>query len=159
MLLRYLTRTHTLVESSSILVCSAMKRTQKQDLCTSGGQAECEKAGFRSTGLLLLSDSSSADSDCITSAGPWIWQLPLSGPPSTKLHIKVEKEAMKSPVCLIKHGTMKVGEEWRYNSTHSYQHCINHDTMKVGRSGGITPRILISTALITIPWRWGGVEV
>lgn len=75
------------MESSSILVCSAMKRTQKQDLCTSGGQLECEKAGLRSTGLLLLSDSSSVDSDCITTAGPWIWQLPLNGPPSTKLHM------------------------------------------------------------------------
>jgi len=30
----------TLVESSSILVCSAIKRTQMQDLCTSGGQRE-----------------------------------------------------------------------------------------------------------------------
>lgn len=87
--LYHLIGAHTLVESSNIFVCSAMKRTQKQDLCTSGGQVECENAGFRSTGLLLLSDSSSADSDCSTTAGPWIWQLPLSGPPSIKLHMDI----------------------------------------------------------------------
>lgn len=43
----------TFVESSSILVCSAMNRTQKQLRCTSVEQTECEKAGCLNAGLLM----------------------------------------------------------------------------------------------------------
>lgn len=45
-------------------MCSAMKRTQMQDLCTSGGQRECEKAGgLRSTGLLTSSMPASPETE------------------------------------------------------------------------------------------------
>jgi len=82
----------TLVDSSNMRVCSAMKRTQKQVLWTSGGQFVCENAGLLSTGL--LSSLSSATPGPITESmgggvstrggepggGPWIWQLPRRDP-------------------------------------------------------------------------------
>lgn len=82
----------TLVDSSSMRVCSAMKRTQKQVLWTSGGQFVCENAGLLSTGL--LSSPSSTTPGPITESmgggvstsggepggGPWIWQLPCRDP-------------------------------------------------------------------------------
>lgn len=84
----------TFVESSSNLVCSAINRTQKQLLCISGGQLECENAGLFITGLLMppepLSPSgscgNSSDSECGIGMGPWIWQLPPNGPVLLKLH-------------------------------------------------------------------------
>lgn len=82
----------TLVDSSSMRVCSAMKRTQKQVLWTSGGQFVCENAGLLSTGL--LSSVSAGRPGPITESmgggvstsggepggGPWIWQLPCRDP-------------------------------------------------------------------------------
>lgn len=82
------------MESSSIFVCSAMNLTQKQDLCTSCGHTEWEKAGFFSIGLLISSSlplmamparpggERSSESDWI---GPWIWQLPPKSGPSARL--------------------------------------------------------------------------
>lgn len=67
----------TFVESSSIFVCSAIKRTQKQDLCISGGHLECENAGLRNTGD-LIPDSSSPETVRSSlslggiAIGPWI---------------------------------------------------------------------------------------
>lgn len=78
----------TFVESSNNFVCSAMKRTQKQLRCTSGGQCECENAGLFITGLLMPPEpfpqsgscDNSSDSECGIGMGPWIWQLPPNGP-------------------------------------------------------------------------------
>lgn len=54
----YIIKYQTLVESSSILVCSAMKRTQKHVLCTSGGHEEWLKPGGGSgTGLSVSSSA------------------------------------------------------------------------------------------------------
>lgn len=90
----------TLVESSSILVCSAMKRTQMQDLCTSGGQRECEKVGgLRITGLLTSSmpaspaterSSHSVRNGSGGKGGPWIRQLPPNLAPSVRLKSEYE---------------------------------------------------------------------
>lgn len=66
-------RIYTFVESSNILVCSAINRTQKHDLCISGGQRECENAGFLRTGLLMSPSPEtvrSSDSDCGMVTGP-----------------------------------------------------------------------------------------
>lgn len=66
-----------------------MNLMQKQDLWISGGQLECEKAGFRNIGLFIppvsLSIAGSSASGVGRSTGPWIWQLPPKGPPSAKL--------------------------------------------------------------------------
>lgn len=72
----YFQSSFTLVESSNIFVCSAINRTQKHDLWISGGQFECEKAGFRITGLFipvsLSIPGSSSVSGLGTRTGPWI---------------------------------------------------------------------------------------
>lgn len=94
----------TFVESSSIFVCSAMKRTHMQDLWTSGGQFECEKAGgVRSTGLLTSSMAAapvrSSHSGCKGNGGmggPCIRQLPPNRAPSVKLIKKKEKKKKKN---------------------------------------------------------------
>lgn len=95
-LIRYI----TLVESSIILVCSAMKRTQMHDLCISGGHLECEKvAEGRSIGLLessrtllagaasgpICRSSQSACSGRRGRLGPWMRQLPPKRAPSVRL--------------------------------------------------------------------------
>lgn len=78
------------MESSCILVCSAIKRTQKQLRWTLGGHLLWENAGLLSIGLLMpeggpISKSGTAvkssDSECGTGGiGPCIWQLPPKGP-------------------------------------------------------------------------------
>lgn len=86
----------TLVESSNILVCSAMKRTQMQDLWTSGGQRECEKVGgLRSAVFLTSSLAASPETERSShsvcngrnggNGGPWIKQLPPNLAPSVRL--------------------------------------------------------------------------
>lgn len=82
----------TFVESSWSFVCSAIKRTQKQLLCISGGQCWCENAGLLIMGLLMPSHplssgklDKSSDSDCVNGIGPCIWQLPPNGPVPVRL--------------------------------------------------------------------------
>lgn len=84
----------TFVESSNILVCSAINLTQKQLRWTSMGQLECENDGCLKTGLLMpdgtavsaaVDNDNSSDSECGTAKGPWIWQLPPNGPVPDRL--------------------------------------------------------------------------
>lgn len=86
----------TFVESSCSFVCSAIKRTQKQLLCISGGQCWCENAGLLIMGLLMPSHplssgklDKSSDSDCVNGIGPCIWQLPPNGPVPVKLRMNI----------------------------------------------------------------------
>lgn len=87
----------TFVESSTILVCSAIKRTQKHDLCTSRGHLEWLKPGLEINGGLLiplcessvpLSRDSAMSSEPVAGVdpmGPWIWHVLPNGPPSARL--------------------------------------------------------------------------
>lgn len=87
----------TLVESSCILVCSAINRTQKQLRCTLGGHFEWEKAGLFNIGLFIpvfpISKSGTAvkssELECVSwGNGPCTWQLPPKGPVLVRLNFK-----------------------------------------------------------------------
>lgn len=88
---------HTFVESSCILVCSAINRTQKQLRCTLGGHFEWEKAGLFNIGLFIpvfpISKSGTAvkssELECVSCGkGPCTWQLPPKGPVLVRLIFK-----------------------------------------------------------------------
>uniref|UniRef100_A0A182QJT5 Uncharacterized protein n=1 Tax=Anopheles farauti TaxID=69004 RepID=A0A182QJT5_9DIPT len=104
------TAIRTFVESSSIFVCSAMKRTQKQLRCTSVEQTACEKAGCLNAGLLMpdgtavsaaVDIDSSSDSEWGSWIGPCIWQLPPNGPVPDKLGNGNGKKEPLSAFCLV----------------------------------------------------------
>lgn len=121
----------TFTESSSIRVCSAIKRTQKHDRCSSVGQWRCEYPGFLMMGLLTRSgcvigggSTSRVDIDIVTSSdsieiGPWIWQLPPKGP-VVKLH-SIREQIMQISGYASRHQdspskSEKVNKHWRGNN-------------------------------------------